>query len=148
MIVGSGVDIIDMRRIQKVWDKYGNRFLDRIFTPYEQNYCLKKNNQKLHPCDQTTLAGNSFAKIFAAKEATLKAIGDTTQIAWHDIEVRHEPSGRPTLIVMGQALQNLHLIIHNTFPFYNTQQKIPPIFTHISLSDDIPYGIAHVILEI
>lgn len=146
MIVGTGIDIVDMRRIQKLWEKHGQSFLDRIFTSYEQNYCLAKNQSKIRKNDLTTLAGNSLAKMFAAKEATLKAIGNTTGISWHEMEIKHESTGRPCLYITGQAHHNLMEIISSISPSMS-DQNTTYVKTHLSISDDIPYAIAQVMIE-
>jgi len=64
MIVGSGIDLIEIQRIQRSVDRYGERFLNRVYTAGEQAYCLRKR-----------FAGESFAARFAAKEAGAKALG-------------------------------------------------------------------------
>ncbi len=136
MIIGVGTDIVDMSRIQKIWDRHGDRFLDRIFTPYEQTYCLAKNK----------LAANSFAKIFAAKESMLKAIGNTSNIDWHDMEVRHELTGRPFLKVSGFARQNLHQAVEELLG-KECQNDYANVKINLSLSDEPPYGVAFVVVS-
>jgi len=94
MIVGSGIDVVEIERIQHAIDRYGPRFLDRVFCPAEQAYCLRKRN-----------AAESFAVRFAAKEAAAKALGTgiSQGVSWLEIEVVREPSGRPTLRLHGRA---------------------------------------------
>jgi holo-[acyl-carrier protein] synthase len=94
MIVGSGIDLVEIGRIQKSMDRFGQRFLDRIFTATEQAYCLRKRN-----------SAESFAARFAAKEAGAKALGTGIShgVNWLEIEVAREPSGRPTLQFHGRA---------------------------------------------
>jgi holo-[acyl-carrier protein] synthase len=94
MIVGSGIDLTEIARIQQSIDRYGQRFLDRIFTAAEQAYCLRKRH-----------AAESFAARFAAKEAGAKALGTgiSQGVNWLEIEVVREPSGRPTLRFHGRA---------------------------------------------
>jgi holo-[acyl-carrier protein] synthase len=96
MIVGSGIDLAEIGRIQKSVDRYGGRFLDRVYTAAEQAYCLKKRN-----------SAESFAARFAAKEAGAKALGTGIShgVSWLEIEVVREPSGRPTLRFQGRAAQ-------------------------------------------
>jgi holo-[acyl-carrier protein] synthase len=96
MIIGSGIDMIEIRRIQRSMDRFGTRFLDRVYTTGEQAYCLKKRH-----------AAESFAARFAAKEAGAKALGTGISygINWLEIEVVREPSGRPTLRFHGRAKQ-------------------------------------------
>ncbi len=97
MIVGLGSDMIEISRIQSSLDQFGERFLHRVYTPGEIAYCQRK---KKH-------AAESFAARFAAKEAGAKALGTgiSRGVAWKEIEVRREPSGRPTLHLTGRARQ-------------------------------------------
>jgi holo-[acyl-carrier protein] synthase len=94
MIVGSGIDLVEIERIQQSMDRYGERFLNRIFTAAEQAYCLRKRK-----------SAESFAARFAAKEAGAKALGTGINfgVGWLEIEVVREPSGRPTLRFHGRA---------------------------------------------
>lgn len=94
MIIGTGIDMIEIRRIQGSIDRYGKRFLNRVYTPGEQAYCLRKRH-----------AAESFAARFAAKEAGAKALGTGISygVNWLEIEVVREPSGRPTLQFHGRA---------------------------------------------
>ena len=86
----TGVDIIEIPRIQQVLDRYGQRFLDRIFTPGEIAYCRGRAPH---------LAGR-----FAAKEATMKALGTGIRgVSWKDIEVTREESGAPSVKLHGRA---------------------------------------------
>jgi holo-[acyl-carrier protein] synthase len=96
MIVGSGIDMVEIRRIQQSMDRHGKRFLDRVYTAAEQAYCLSKRN-----------SAESFAARFAAKEAGAKALGTGISygVSWLEIEVVREPSGRPTLRFHGRAAQ-------------------------------------------
>jgi holo-[acyl-carrier protein] synthase len=96
MIVGSGIDLVEIRRIQQSMDRHGRRFLDRVYTAAEQAYCLRKRN-----------SAESFAARFAAKEAGAKALGTGISygVSWLEIEVVREPSGRPTLRFHGRAAQ-------------------------------------------
>jgi holo-[acyl-carrier protein] synthase len=96
MIVGSGIDLIEIGRIQRSVDRYGGRFLDRVYTAAEKAYCLGKRN-----------SAESFAARFAAKEAGAKALGTgiSSGVSWLEIEVVREASGRPTLQFHGRAAQ-------------------------------------------
>jgi holo-[acyl-carrier protein] synthase len=96
MIIGSGIDLAEIRRIQQSVERYGNRFLDRVFTAAEQAYCLRKRN-----------AAESLAARFAAKEAGAKALGTGIShgVRWLEIEVVRELSGRPTIRFHGRAAQ-------------------------------------------
>ncbi len=94
MITGSGIDLVDIARIQKAMNRYGKRFLDRVYCADEQAYCLRKRN-----------SAESFAARFAAKEAAAKALGTGIShgVSWLEIEVIREPSGRPSLRFHGRA---------------------------------------------
>jgi holo-[acyl-carrier protein] synthase len=96
MITGSGIDIIEIERIQRSINRYGARFLDRVYTGAEQAYCLRKRN-----------AAESFAARFAAKEAAAKALGTgiSQGVSWLEIEVLRERGGRPGLSFQGRAAQ-------------------------------------------
>jgi holo-[acyl-carrier protein] synthase len=96
MIVGSGIDLAEIARIQHSIDRYGDRFLNRVFTAAEQAYCLRKRN-----------SAESFAARFAAKEAAAKALGTgiSQGVSWLEIEVVRERGGRPTLKLYGRAAQ-------------------------------------------
>jgi holo-[acyl-carrier protein] synthase len=96
MIVGSGIDLAEIGRIQHSMDRHGSRFLDRVYTAAEQAYCLGKRN-----------SAESFAARFAAKEAGAKALGTgiSNGVGWREIEVVREASGRPTLRFHGRAAQ-------------------------------------------
>jgi len=94
MIVGLGIDIAEVDRIENAIRRYGQRFLQRIFTPAEIAYCQSKAN-----------AGERFAGRFAAKEAAMKAIGTGWKrgVGWKDFEVVREASGRPVIRFSGVA---------------------------------------------
>jgi holo-[acyl-carrier protein] synthase len=96
MIVGSGIDLIEISRIQQSMERFGKRFLDRVYTAAEQAYCLRKRN-----------AAESLAARFAAKEAGAKALGTGIShgVSWLEIEVVREPGGRPTIRFHGRAAQ-------------------------------------------
>ena len=96
MIVGSGIDLVEIGRIQQSMDRYGSRFLNRVYTGAEQAYCLRKRK-----------AAESFAARFAAKEAGAKALGTGIRngVSWLEIEVVSEASGRPTIQYHGRAAQ-------------------------------------------
>ncbi|HUB53395.1 MAG TPA: holo-ACP synthase [Terracidiphilus sp.] len=96
MIVGTGIDLIEIERIQHSIERYGERFLNRVYTSSEQAYCRSKR-----------LAAESFAARFAAKEAGAKALGTGISygVSWLEIEVVREPSGRPTLCFHGRAAE-------------------------------------------
>lgn len=96
MIVGSGIDLVEIGRIQQSVERYGQRFLDRIFTAAEQAYCMRKRK-----------AAESLAARFAAKEAGAKALGTgiSRGVNWLEIEVVRERGSRPTLRFQGRAAE-------------------------------------------
>jgi holo-[acyl-carrier protein] synthase len=98
MILGLGNDIIDIRRVERTIERYGDRFLSRVFTDIER--------QK---SDARAGRAASYAKRFAAKEACAKALGTGFRqgVFWRDMGVVNLPSGRPTLELTGGALQAL-----------------------------------------
>jgi holo-[acyl-carrier protein] synthase len=103
MIVGTGIDLVEVARISASIERYGDRFLNRIFTSGEIAYCSRKK-----------AAAESFAARFAAKEAAAKALGTGIQrgVTWQEIDVRRLAGQRPTLHLAGRAAEvaaNLHV---------------------------------------
>jgi holo-[acyl-carrier protein] synthase len=96
MVLGLGTDLIETKRVQESIDRFGERFLQRVFTEGEIAYCRRKKN-----------AGESFAARFAAKEAGAKALGTgiSRGVNWKELEVRREVSGKPTLHLSGRAAE-------------------------------------------
>ena len=96
MIVGSGIDLVEIARIRQSMERFGSRFLERVFTGSEQAYCLRKRN-----------AAESLAARFAAKEAAAKALGTgiSRGVNWLEIEVIREPGGRPSIRFRGRAAE-------------------------------------------
>ena len=96
MILGLGTDLTEVPRIQRSLDRFGQRFLQRVYTPAEIAYCTSKKS-----------AAQSLAARFAAKEAAAKALGTgiSRGIAWRDLEVTRAPSGKPSLQLHGRAAQ-------------------------------------------
>ena len=94
MIVGTGIDIAEVPRIQQAIERYGQRFLERIFTAAEMRYCDSKANRV-----------ERYAARFAAKEAAMKALGTGWNhgVRWRDCEVVRAPGGRPTMRFHGKA---------------------------------------------
>ncbi|WP_068468434.1 holo-ACP synthase [Candidatus Protochlamydia phocaeensis] len=90
MILGIGNDIIEVARIKANLERYKQRFIDRVFTPQEQEYCLSRKEPALH-----------FAGRFAAKEAIVKALGTgfSQGITWLDIEIKNDSNGKPCAII-------------------------------------------------
>jgi holo-[acyl-carrier protein] synthase len=96
MVIGIGTDVIEIGRVEGSIERYGERFLERIFTAQEIAYCRQKKS-----------SAESFAARFAAKEAGAKALGTgiSRGISWKEIEVRREPGERPTLHWSGKAAE-------------------------------------------
>lgn len=94
MILGTGVDLAEVGRIRDAIARFGDRFLGRIYTPGELAYVARKANRN-----------ERYAARFAAKEAGMKALGTGWRrgVLWKDFEVSNLPSGRPTLLLHGQA---------------------------------------------
>src|SRR5258707_4813339 len=94
MLIGTGVDLIEIERIAHSIERYGERFLRRIYTDQEIAYCTRKRS-----------SAESFAARFAAKEAGAKALGTgiSRGVSWKEFEVRRGDSGRPTLHLRGRA---------------------------------------------
>jgi len=125
MIIGTGIDIVDKRRIKQTLDRLGERFLGRILTEREMSLVLEGSRKAEY------VAGR-----FAAKEAFAKAtgLGFGKRLSWLDIEVLREESGKPNLVI-----QNYWL---NSSGFEKR-----PIRVHLSISHEKNYAIAQVILE-
>ena len=134
MILGTGFDTVDIRRIEASLAKFGARFEQRVFTKGEIAKAQKRVEGGRHSPRAAT-----YAKRFAAKEACAKALGTGISfgVSWREIEVVNAPSGKPTIVLHGRAKSLL-------------EQHMPsgckPAL-HLSLSDDYPYAYAHVIIE-
>src|SRR4051812_42144135 len=96
MIVGTGIDIAEVPRIRQSIERFGDRFLQRIYTPGEIRYCDSKANRF-----------ERYAARFAAKEAGMKALGTGWNhgVRWRDCEVTRTPGGRPTMAFHGKAAE-------------------------------------------
>jgi len=96
MIVGLGIDIAEVPRIAQSIERFGARFLERVFTPAEMQYCDSKANR-----------AERYAARFAAKEAAMKALGTGWNhgVRWRDCEVVRMPGGRPTMVFRGKAAE-------------------------------------------
>ncbi|HEV2710924.1 MAG TPA: holo-ACP synthase [Edaphobacter sp.] len=96
MVLGLGTDLIEIERVQQSLDRFGERFMRKVFTAGEVAYCQRKKH-----------AAESFAARFAAKEAAAKALGTgiSRGISWQEIEVRRQPGERPTLHLSGRAAE-------------------------------------------
>jgi holo-[acyl-carrier protein] synthase len=115
MIIGIGTDLIEIARIEHSITRFGDRFLDRIFTPSEILYCKSKKN-----------FAESFAARFAAKEAAAKALGTGIShgVTWLEIEVVREPSGRPSLAFSGRAGRRAEQlgVVHSSLSLTHTRE--------------------------
>ena len=124
MIVGCGIDLVKIERIEKIIKRWGNNFNSRIFTPLERDYCEKKKDNKFQ----------SYAGKFAAKEALLKALGLGLRGGnWKEIEIRNNELGQPIIDISGK-LKNIALA-----------KGVKKYF--ITISHTKEYAIAQVILE-
>jgi holo-[acyl-carrier protein] synthase len=96
LIIGVGTDLIEIDRIERSYKRYGQSFLDRIYTPWEIEYCMRKKNY-----------AESLAARFAAKEAGAKALGTGIShgVSWREFEVVRQRSGKPDLRLSGRAAQ-------------------------------------------
>ena len=131
MIIGTGIDLLDTRRLEKLLSKYGPRFQGRYFTDRENNRAARH--------DKNSAALLTYAKRFAAKEACAKALGTgiIEGIYMKDIEVVNNERGKPELILYNGALKRLQeMLPTGTKPFL-----------HLSLTDEPPYAQAQVIIE-
>ena len=128
MILGIGNDIVDIRRVEKTLERFGARFIDRIFTETEKR-----------KSDRRVLRAASYAKRFAAKEACSKALGTGFRrgVFWKDMGVVNEPSGRPTMVLTGGAKAQLDRL--------TPQGMTAKVF--LTITDDMPYAQAVVIIE-
>jgi holo-[acyl-carrier protein] synthase len=130
MIVGIGSDLCDIRRIERVLARHGDRFLQRVFTETERARTARRT---------TSLRPGTLAKRFAAKEACAKALGTGfSQGVFHsDMGVVNLPSGQPTLALSGGALARLSALLPP-----NTQARL-----HLTMTDEHPYAFAQVVIE-
>lgn len=129
MIIGIGSDIIDIRRIEQTLARFGDRFTNRIYTEKERARAERRPDQR----------AATYAKRFAAKEATSKALGTGLKkgVFWRDMGVANLPSGQPTMKLTGGALRRL-------------EQLTPPghvAHIHVSLTDDYPLAVGFVIIS-
>ena len=124
MIVGTGIDIVEVPRVAAAIDRFGQRFLQRIFTAAEIRYCESKANRV-----------ERYAARFAAKEAGMKAIGTGWRqgVRWQNFEVKRQPGGRPVLAFSGKAAE--------------FAERLGTKRTSLSLSHTASEAIAQVILE-
>lgn len=128
MIIGIGSDLIDIRRVEKSIERFGERFTHRCFTEIERARSDRRANR-----------AESYAKRFAAKEACSKALGTgmAQGVFWKDMGVVNLPSGKPTMQLTGGAATML-------------QSMLPPghkAVIHLTITDDYPLAQAFVIIE-
>lgn len=128
MIIGIGSDICDIRRIRALVDKHGTRFAEKIFTAEERAKCDARPDPV--PC---------YAKRFAAKEAVAKALATDRSgaLSWQDVEVINRLSGRPDILLHGEAAERLRALL----PDDHTAN------IRLSLSDERDYAVAFAVVE-
>ncbi len=131
MIIGTGNDLIDIRRIEKTLNRFGSRFIERCFSPAEIEKAERRRAAGTHIA--------TYAKRFAAKEACSKALGTGFNhgVYMRDIAVTNDPSGKPSLTLSNGALAQLKSL--------TPQGKTAVI--HLSLTDEPPLAQANVIIE-
>jgi holo-[acyl-carrier protein] synthase len=129
MILGVGSDLIDIRRIERSLARFGERFIQRVFTEMERARAERRAHDR----------AASYAKRFAAKEACAKALGTGMKrgVFWRDMGVANLPSGQPTMALTGGAAARLAAMT-------------PPGFVarvHVTLTDDFPLAQSFVIIS-
>lgn len=122
MILGVGCDLCNINRIESLISCYGEKFLKKVFLASEISRLQNRAN-----------AASGFAKVFAAKEALVKALGESVGISWHDIEVIKNNHGRPEYLLRNTANKTAKKLANGTYQL------------HLSLSDDLPYAMAYAI---
>jgi holo-[acyl-carrier protein] synthase len=128
MIIGIGSDLIDIRRVEKVIERHGERFLSRIFTDVERA-----------KADRRARSVDTYAKRFAAKEACSKALGTGIRqgVWWRDMGVVNLPGGRPTMQLSGGALRRLEAL---TPPGHDVR-------IDLTITDEYPIAQAFVVIS-
>ncbi len=128
MIIGIGNDIIDIRRVERTLQRFGDRFTDRVFTEIERT-----------KSDRRRLRAASYAKRFAAKEACSKALGTGLRkgVFWRDMGVVNLPGGKPTIQLTGGAKARLDSMVPDGMT----------VSIHLTITDDFPQAQAFVIIE-
>jgi len=124
MIVGTGVDIAETARLEQALERHGERFVKRLYTPREIAYCEGFKNR-----------AERYAARFAAKEAAFKALGTgwAEGVRWLDVEITHQPSGKPELALTGRAEE--------------LARQLGVTRAAVSISHSDRYVVAQVILE-
>jgi holo-[acyl-carrier protein] synthase len=128
MIIGIGSDLIDIRRIEKSLERYGERFVQRLYTEVEQAKSDRRRERAA-----------SYAKRFAAKEACAKALGTgmAQGVFWRDMGVVNLPGGKPTMNLTGGAAARLERMLPQGHR----------AMIHLTITDDFPLAQAFVIIE-
>ncbi|KKX34449.1 holo-ACP synthase [Rhizobium sp. LC145] len=128
MIIGLGSDIVDIRRVEKSIERFGERFTHRCFTDIERAKSDRRKNRAA-----------SYAKRFAAKEACSKALGTglAQGVFWKDMGVVNLPGGKPTMVLTGGAATRLSGMM---------PAGHKPVI-HITITDEYPYAQAYVLIE-
>lgn len=128
MILGLGSDLIDIRRVEKMLERHGERFIRRVFTEVERE-------RSEHRAERAA----SYAKRFAAKEACSKALGTgiSKGVFWRDMGVTNLPGGQPTMKLTGGAASHLATLV----PAGHTA------IVHVTITDDYPLAQAFVVIE-
>jgi holo-[acyl-carrier protein] synthase len=133
MIIGMGSDLIDIRRIERTLERFGARFIDRVFTPVEQVKSERRQNRAA-----------SYARRYAAKEACAKALGTGFRagVFWRDLGVVNLPTGQPTMALTNGALKRLQSItpVGMRAEITLTITDEPPIAQAIVLITAVPIG--------
>jgi holo-[acyl-carrier protein] synthase len=167
MILAIGTDIVNISRIEQAIDRYGQRFVGRIYTESEQDYCNAASGQRRII---------RYANRFAAKEALYKILGTEQGISWRELEVVRGERGKPSVQLHGRAQQVAQAMVKNflcrkegtasllsSLPRkresitaiamdtrlrgYNNKAEEAMYRFHLSLSDDMPYSVAFVVME-
>ena len=128
MIIGLGSDLIDIRRVEKSLERFGDRFTNRVFTTIEQNKSDGRRNRAA-----------SYAKRFAAKEACSKALGTgiARGVFWRDMGVINLPGGKPTMELRNGAAKRLAELLPDGYQAH----------IHLTITDDYPLAQAFVVIE-
>ena len=128
MIIGIGTDLTDIRRIEDTLTRFGDRFVQRVFTEVERAKSDRRANRAA-----------SYAKRFAAKEAMSKALGSGVRmgVAWREMGVVNLPSGQPTMVLTGGAAARLKAL--------TPPGLVPRI--DLTITDDHPYAQAFVVIS-
>lgn len=129
MILGIGSDIIDIRRIERTLERFGERFTYRVYTELERARAERRPHER----------AATFAKRFAAKEACSKALGTGLKqgVFWRDMGVANLKTGQPTIVLTGGAAARLAAIT----PAGHTP------YIHVTLTDDFPLAVSYVIIS-